>query len=267
MTERFFKLERNLYSCKKFKKQHLYLIHETRFFNSTGKPLYKSQGLMAQESGTSITSISRAITELSDMGILNVQNHKFKQTLRITMNTEKLNQYIHSNAIQHDEDGGFSPDALTNEEMESFSIRQNENHLHQNDGQGKHIREQNNKLLQFSEKIATTPEKKYFIDQLEVENFPGCHEAMRALSDLKSEYDNVYTGSQVLEVWEKCETKLEYIHDAIIDSDSYDGIYQFIYGIFIERKLYTRKASIGLPFIIDPNDKAHDYITAYLAFG
>jgi hypothetical protein len=97
--KKFYRLERDLFSCKRFKKQHLYIIHEARFYQSLNKELYKSQATMASESGCSVSSIGRAIADLEKLKIISCSCAKFKQTLKVRISITNLETFVSEQCI------------------------------------------------------------------------------------------------------------------------------------------------------------------------
>ncbi len=275
MFDNFYQVSHRLASCKKMKKAHLIIIADTYSFNSKGKVNYKSQTRIAKECGASRKTVNLAIKDLRDIGILNVVESKFKETLKLTINKPNLMAYIALH--EHSEvSGDFQASSKEDSELltaqgwddsdvtilphdESKGYNGCVKRLH-NKNTYKNIKRITNTPIQLSEDnrsvfedlkdCSLDKEPKYFIDQLEESHFPLCTVAMEELKELKASYQNVYCGSQTMEDWKECESILEEIttSDEACDYDKLDVVALFVRTTYLKR-CTERTSPIGLKFM------------------
>lgn len=120
----------------------------------------------------------------------------------------------------------------------------------------------------FSESDLKPIRTKLFINDLDTNEYWYCYRAMEALKDMKLNegMSNIYLGSQSEETWYSCELKLEEIAntDEAINhfTDKAEAIRTLLWTIYTKRSMAVREGEIGLPFLIDPENKSMD--TGYM---
>ena len=90
-----------------------------------------------------------------------------------------------------------------------------------------------------------------FINQLSQSDYPLCFIAMDELSYLKSEYQNIYLGSQTNDAWNEAESILREIcgTDEAMGMSEEEVVSTFVRVTYMKRCL-NNKNEVGLPFMI-----------------
>lgn len=268
MFDNFYQVSHRLASCKKMKKAHIIIISDTYSFNSQGKVNYKSQSRMAVECGVSIRTINSAIKDLRDLGILNVIESKFKETLKMTINKPKLMAYISQNESQfiksefnssaEDDSLQLSSNGWNDSDTQEFhNDTQNLRNPYAEIADNKNI-DKNSIKTSITNNSFTSESDKVFKDSLG-KDFSLVKKAMETLEYLKEAYgyENIYTGSQTMEQWSLCEEALEDMIQSdsalFADVEGIEAIQTYLANLYVRRELYKRPKKIGLPFLLGVN--------------
>lgn len=244
-TKNFYRLERDLFSCKRFKKQHLYIIHEARFYLSLNKELYKSQATMASESGCSVSSIGRAITELEKLKIISCSCAKFKQTLKIRISITNLETFVSEECTDL---AIGQNDTLLEEVIKKQKIKkENPKPCLQKDvNEGCDYESPTIELSTLAIKdFQQQKEQKYFVDQLCTDEFEFCIYAMKHLEKFKihlRDNDNIYTGNLTYTDWCNSESNLR---ETLSTSEE---VWTLLANIYNEKG--KNKDTVSLPFLL-----------------
>ncbi len=281
-TELFFKINRDTFSCKKLKKQHLYVIHEASYFNTQlKKPLYKSQSTMAKEAGVSVSSIGRAIEELKKWDLINVKEQGFKQPLHIVIKMGNLVSFIDTNKAKEsptENDEVFLNDIELSFCQNEQPICQNDEALSQNDRQEEHLKEQlkERDLHVSRETHSSTDLKASFQDEEPKqeqkpkaandriqpgESYPLVHMCYGILRKFKMEEGlaNIYLGKLSIVDVEASESKLEeLISEGATEyhNTEKEAFTTGLFNLYQHGNFFNDNGEVSLTTLIDPYDKA-----------
>lgn len=214
---------------------------------------WPSMERIAHEADMSVRSVIRCINELESCNIIKRETKWIDRKKHNTyfINTPLLSEIANPykrETSQYEEDNPFltsdslssTSDSLSNV-VDSLSHKPSLNH--QRTINLNHKRDETSRPT--SNDLKASQEDKFFIDQLDEEDFKHCHNAMSILKHFKRSRGakNIYTGNLTLEDWSNCEGRLEMVCDGYDDAD------QLLENIYKERGCAKRE-TVSLPFML-----------------
>ena len=241
MNDNFTMIYDDLLSCKALSIHQRLIIAKAQSFNRSGGSLYASQEKIADMLGTSIDTVKRAIKGLKSLPFMQIESQGLKKPLVISVDNDKLSEYIGQIALSHSADCTMAHSA----DCTSIILKPYKNidktkkittGLSQQAGESALSPSDSNESSSDTDKPKDGLAEKEVAGPLASElgdEFPICKTAVGIMNKLRREegFTALYTSRMKREQWARCEANLDTLFaDNATDGDLEAFIFDMVEG-------------------------------------